>query len=257
VHEELLAGGNTHAEIVKIGDTVRRPTGHWTPGVHAVLHHLEARGYGNAPRVLGVDDRGREVLTYVAGTVVWPEHFSLVQTDSALADVAACIRSYHDAVADFDPADAFTWSDHGSDPRGPAEILCHNDLAPWNLVHGDDGVWTFIDWDLAAPGRRSWDMSLALLSFVSLMPDSGLTDAETIRRIAIFHESYGTDLFPDDALSVAVERCGHEAERIGRLGALGEQPYARLLAEGHYEIWQAAAEHIRALAPRWQVGISG
>ena len=48
--EEQLVGGNTHAEIVKISDTVRRPTGDWTPGVHALLKHLDTRGYDGAPR---------------------------------------------------------------------------------------------------------------------------------------------------------------------------------------------------------------
>jgi hypothetical protein len=255
--EELLAGGNTHAEIVKVGDTVRRPTGHWTPGVHALLRHLEAHGYDDAPRVLGLDDNAREILTYVPGTVVWPEQFALVQTDSGLTEVVASIRRFHDTVADFDLARAFTWSEHGSDPRGPAEILCHNDLAPWNLVHRHDGGWTFIDWDLAAPGRRAWDLSLALLSLAPLMPDSALSEAETLHRMSLFRESYGAEVFPVDVLAVAVERCEHETERIGRLGALGEQPYAKLLAEGHHEIWRAAAEHIYAHAPRWQVALTG
>ena len=250
--EERLEGGNTHAEIVRVGDTVRRPTGHWTPGVHALLRHLEARGYEGAPRVLGLDDQRRETLTHVPGAVVWPEHFALVRSETALAEVAVTIRRYHDAVADFEPPHDSSWAQNGSDPRGPAELVCHKDLAPWNLVHSVDGAWTFIDWDLAAPGRRSWDLSWALLSFVSLMPDSALTEAETVRRVAIFRESYGGDLFPDDVFEVAVERCEHESERIGRLGALGEQPYAKLLAEGHYEIWRSAAEHIRAHVLRWR-----
>ena len=106
--------------------------------------------------------------------------------------------------------------------------------------------WTFIDWDLAAPGRRSWDVSWALLSLVPLMPGTGLTDTETLHRIGVFRESYGADAFPADILSVALERCEHEAERISRLGAAGEEPYERLLAEGHYDTWRSAAEHVRA-----------
>jgi hypothetical protein len=256
VREEPLVGGNTHAGIVKVGETVRRPTGPWTPGVHALLAHLERCGYSGAPRVLGVDVQGREVLTYVTGSVVWPDHFGIVESDAALAEVAASIRAFHDAVASLPRLDGFAWSDRGADPRGPAEILCHNDLAPWNLVHGSDGSWTFIDWDLAAPGRRSWDLAWALLSLVPLMPNRAGTDARTRKRITTFRAAYGSVEFPTDVLAVAVERCQVEAERIARLGALGEEPYVRLLDEGHAVVWHDAATHIAARAPAWQSALS-
>ncbi len=162
---------------MRVGHTVRRPTGFWTPSVHALLSHLQDRGFTGSPRVHGLDEQGREVLDYVDGLIVWPDHFALVESDSALAEVASLIRNFHDAAASFNLFDRHAWSDRGADPVGPHEILCHNDLAPWNLVRGNGGDWTFIDWDLAAPGRRSWDIAWALLSFAPLMPDRGLADA--------------------------------------------------------------------------------
>ena len=87
--EERLEGGNTHAAIVRVGDTVRRPTGPWTPSVHALLRHLERSGFGGAPRVHGIDDQGREILDYVEGVVVHPDHDVLVLgDDSALVEIA-------------------------------------------------------------------------------------------------------------------------------------------------------------------------
>ncbi len=135
-------------------------------------------------------------------------------------------------------------------------MLCHNDLAPWNLVRGADG-WTFIDWDLAGPGRRSWDLAWALLSFVPLMPASQLSLVETRRRIHVFREGYGAAIFPADILDVAVERCGREAQLIHDLGFLGKPPYARLLAEGHLESWESAEAHIREHATHLSTAIVG
>jgi hypothetical protein len=254
VDEERLVGGNTHEEIVRIGDTVRRPTGSWTPGVHALLRHLASVGYDGAPTLLGFDEQGREILSFVSGTVVWPGHFSLVQTDEALAQVAASIRRYHDAAADF-RFDRFAWSDRGADPRGPSEVLCHNDLAPWNLVRSERGQWTFIDWDLAAPGRLAWDLAWALLSFTPLMPHSTLTDSQTRHRLTVFCNAYGTTL-PNDLLTVAIERCAYEAELIERRGKDGVEPYARLLAEGHAAIWRSAEAHVAAQHLQWQPALS-
>ena len=175
--EEALSGGNTHETIVRVGSTVRRPTGPWTPGVHALLSHLEHAGYTGAPRVQGVDRQGREVLDYIDGEVVHPHHRYLIEPDEALTRIAITIRRFHDAITGFVGGERFGWSDRGADPSGVAEILCHNDLAPWNLIHSTDDRWVFIDWDIAAPGRRSWDLSFALLSLVPLMPnDAPVTD---------------------------------------------------------------------------------
>lgn len=247
--EEPLAGGNSHGSVVRVGATVRRPAGPWTPAVHATLRHLERRGFP-APRALGFDAQGREMLTFVDGTVVWPDHVELVATDDALAAVARTIRSYHDAVDGFAVA-GHPWSDRGRDPTGSTEVLCHNDLGPWNLVHGPAGGWTFIDWDLVAPGRRSWDVSLALLGFVPLMHFSTLTDGETRSRLTVFRDAYGTDRFPLDALEVAVERCAIEARVITERGGAGEEPFTRLLAEGHADTWSAAAAHVEHNRSGW------
>ena len=67
--EETLHGGNTNV-VVRVGDTVRRQTGHWTPAVHALLAHLQSVGFADAPTVLGIDDQGREILPFVIGEVV-------------------------------------------------------------------------------------------------------------------------------------------------------------------------------------------
>jgi hypothetical protein len=64
--EEQLSGGNTNAAVVKVGSTVRRPTGPWTPRVHELLRRLESSGFEGAPRVRGIDERGREILTNLA-----------------------------------------------------------------------------------------------------------------------------------------------------------------------------------------------
>lgn len=225
-----------------MGDTVRRPAGAWTPAVHRLLAHLERAGFGGAPRALGIDDRGREIVGYVEGKIVWPDHPSLLAGDDALAQVARLIRSYHDAVAGFD-ADGSVWADLGADRTGPPELVCHNDLGPWNLIHRPDGSWAFIDWDLAAPGRRDWDLGWALLGLIPLTADRLLADDDIVRRLRVFAASYGVADLPS-VLEVAVERCVVEAAEIRRRGG-------RLLVEGHAEIWEASAERVRERAAAW------
>jgi len=67
-----LGGGNSGAEIVGIGDAVRRPAGFWSVSVDALLRHLRAVGYQGAPRTFGFDELGRHVFEYVEGEVLMP-----------------------------------------------------------------------------------------------------------------------------------------------------------------------------------------
>jgi aminoglycoside phosphotransferase (APT) family kinase protein len=235
---------------VRVGDTVRRPAGPWTPAVHALLGHLEAAHFDAAPRALGSDDDGREVVSYASGDVVWPDHFELLESDGALAEIAQLIRHYHDVAATFTPSADAQWWDLAADPSGVHEVVCHNDFAPWNLVHGDDR-WIFIDWDLAAPGRRSWDLGWALLSFIPLTPDRLLEDESIVRRLRVFMEAYGASVELEAALAAAAERGAHEAARIRGQANQGEQPFVKLRDEGHARIWAGAAEHVMANATRW------
>ena len=149
-----LSGGNVTAGIVRVGDTVRRPAGPWTPAVHGLLDHLHQRGFAGAPRALGMDDEGREILSFAEGVAAWPwDAFRTRATDAALRRVAELIDAYHAAVADYRPPADAAWSPIAPGRAAP-DTLCHNDLAPWNLILGPAGELTLIDWDLAAPGQH-------------------------------------------------------------------------------------------------------
>jgi hypothetical protein len=183
--------------VYRIGATVRRATGPWTPAVHALLRHLERSGYEHAPRALGIDDNGREILSYIEGFVPYAPDVPLqIWTGDALARAAVLVRRYHDAVASFEPPLDAAWR---VQPGAPAsgEIVCHNDLAPWNTVYDGFMPFAFIDWDFAAPAPRLWDVAYAAWRFVPLYSDGlpggdGRPDiAEQARRLRLFCDEYG------------------------------------------------------------------
>lgn len=100
--EEVLAGGNMTA-VVRVGDTVRRAAGPWTPAVHALLRHLRARGFRQAPEPLGIDQQGREILTLLPGRVATYPLPAFVWSDDTLVAVARLLAAYHDATVGFVP----------------------------------------------------------------------------------------------------------------------------------------------------------
>jgi|SRR5512132_488923 hypothetical protein len=122
--EQHLPGGLVNA-VVRIGDTVRRPPSPNATFVHALLGHFEQHGWDGAPRYLGMDADGREVLSYLDGHVGWaPRQPAAVSPDQSLAEVARLVRQFHDLTA-------------GTPLAGPAEVVCHNDLSPSNTVSRD------------------------------------------------------------------------------------------------------------------------
>ena len=100
---EGLPNTRNEGGVVRVGDTVRRPTGPWTPAVHALRTYLHESGYGFAPRPLGIDEAGREILTYIEGdTEMTPGSFARRVRFDALPEAARRLRQLHDLTAAFD-----------------------------------------------------------------------------------------------------------------------------------------------------------
>src|SRR5947207_15074862 len=160
-----IIGGNT-STVVRVGDTVRRNVGPWTPAVHALLRHLEYVGFTGAPRALGIDERNREVLSYLDGECgSYPLGPDWV-TDDALVAVATMLRMFHDAQFGFRPPPGAVWRSFGPPPPD-TEVICHHDAAPHNVIWRPDGTLALIDFDLASPGARIYDVAYAAWPWVA------------------------------------------------------------------------------------------
>ena len=103
--EERLEGGYVDG-AVRRGETVRRLAGPWTSAVHALLAYLADQGFAGAPRPLGFDEQGREVLTFLGGETIGHRKLrpAWVYAEDTLVQVAGWMRDYHQIVADFVPA---------------------------------------------------------------------------------------------------------------------------------------------------------
>lgn len=234
--EEIpLLGGNV-GTVVRVGDTVRRTTGPWTPAVHELLDHLERVGFEYSPRVRGFDDRGREILTYIEGETAvshpWP---AWAWSDTTLGQVAAIMRELHDAVADFRPFGDRVWR-FVTARLGVDQIACHNDIAPYNIVHRNGRVVGIIDWDLAGPAVASWDVAFAAWAFApihsaSLTRELG-APLDVARRIRLLYDAYG---LADRAgfLSLVADRMDASIVAIETFAARGEAAFVQMIADGH------------------------
>jgi len=166
--------------VIRVGDTVLRPTAPCWRATHALLAHLSAVGFDGAPRVLAVGPC-TETLTYIDGRAAVPPLAEETLTDTALVSVADLLRRYHLAAASFDPA-GYSWP-RPIPARFRTGLVSHNDVHPANLVFRDGRAVGLIDFDLAGPGSAAWDFAAAARSWVPLQDDQDITDS---RRGRVF-----------------------------------------------------------------------
>jgi len=196
--EESLPGGNQTAGVVRVADTVRRPAQPWSPAIRELLDHLDATVPGIAPRSLGQDDLGRDVFSFVEGTTGHYPLDAAMRSDDALVEAARLLRRYHDATVTLAHRSDLPWGylDPSPDRR---EVICHNDVAPCNILYRDGKPATLIDFDHAGPGPRVRDLAYAVYRFAPLASDASCrtfgwdTPPDRIRRARRFVEAYGMD----------------------------------------------------------------
>ena len=223
---EVSLGGNLN-DAVRVGDTVRRRAGPWTPAVHALLHYLEQAGF-EAPRALGTDDQGREVLSFMDGDA---ESGTLapippwVMADEHLVAAAILLRRYHDVVAAFRPPEDARWRYVAPTPF---EVVCHNDWSPWNALFRDGQLEAMLDWDLAGPGTRLWDVSKSAYFWAPLFEDlTSQSVPEKLRRVRLFLDAYRIE-DRRDFLTTLKLSLRHMAQFVDDQASLGDPGMQRL-----------------------------
>ena len=245
--EQELTGGNASGRVVRVGDTVRKPWIANTSAVQSYLRALRERGV-DAPKPLGSDQHGRQMVEYVNGTLALGQ---LPLGTGDLLRVGRMIRRIHDA-SEFVPV---------PDPAGwgmllPAEspnLMCHNDLAPWNLITGDR--WVFIDWDGAGPSTRLWDLAYAAQSFGMLFEGQPVDSAAT--RLRAIVDGYQADPSLRRALPAAMaQRTTAMFELLRSSSESGFQPWADMYVNGHGEHWRAAAAYVARHQAAWDRALS-
>ena len=244
----LTDGGPSVAGSVLLDGQVHRMAGPWTPAVHELLRHLEGVGFEGAPRPVGFDQIGREVLTWVEGQAPsspWP---CWMQTDRALEDLAVLLRRYHEAVSTFTPREEALWRCWIGSQGGP--IIRHGDLWPANVVFRSGRPIALIDWEFAQPGTPVDDLASAAKHWVPLMSD-GRGDKEGWRlpldrpaRLRLLCDAYGLDRSDLPELIAQVIRnadwCYMSHKTWGEAGV-----------PGFAEMWQQGSGDVILADQRW------
>ncbi|HEY7356622.1 MAG TPA: phosphotransferase [Ktedonobacterales bacterium] len=201
-----LAGGQITHGVVRIGTTVRRPQKSTAAFVHQLLLFLEAQGFSEAPRFLGIDEQGREILSYIPGHTLPGSGYKLA--DDLLIKTARLIRRLHDVTA-------------GSALADGREIVAHHDLGPHNTIFQRRQPVGIIDWDAAAPGTRLRDFANAVWCYVDVGQRAWPVEEEA-RRIKLMCAAYGWDdpVAIVNDIEADLQQALRNHQQAGRAGAI-------------------------------------
>jgi hypothetical protein len=240
---------------VRIGSTVRRPVGPWTPAVHALLGHLATAGFRETPRVLGFDRRHREVLTYLPGDVLSPDD-PVPVSDALLVDAMRWLRRYHEAVATF--RHPGPWR-NAARPAAVGEIICHHDLGTYNVSWQSSSRGPVLagvfDWDMAGPGRPLEDVAFAAWSWVPLYR-AGPAD-EVARRLALIASSYAGGFTPSQVLEAVMRRMDRSIRVIRDGQTAGDAGMLNLAAVGEPDRTERSLARLAARLPEIAARLPG
>jgi hypothetical protein len=199
--EEIPLGGGAMTDgVVRVGNTVRRPSRFATQLMRDVLVHLERAGFDAAPRWLGYDDHGRDILSWIDGQTftergqmhpyIGDQPGRVTFSNKQIAAVMRLLRRYHDTFSD--------------------GLICHGDFGPWNIVWRDQLPHAVIDFDNAYRGDAADDVAYALRTFISY-GFAAETPAELVRRTRLALQAYGATFDMPAILGheydLAEERC--------------------------------------------------
>lgn len=211
-----LPAGDVTVGVVRIGDTVRRPHQSTSAAVAAYLGHLESVGFAGAPRYLGRDRQGRDVLTFVEGEVPGDPVQDWAAHDAVLTGVGRLVRALHDASAGWQPDVDFSVAPgrpRPTLPEGEPRLVSHRDVTPQNVVFRGGLAHALIDFDLIGWTTRSLDLANTAMHWLPMSDprDRGpaYRDADVGLRLRLLVDGYGRDAVTGgDVLTACALRFG-------------------------------------------------
>jgi thiamine kinase-like enzyme len=246
---QILTGGNSNI-VVKQGATVLRNTGAWSPFIHSLLQYLTTNGFTESPMLLEATET-QERLSFIEGEV---GHYPLkpyMRSDEIVMEAAELLRRYHDLTQHVVvPAGAVF--QHAVHQGEPYEVICHNDFAPYNCVFRNNHLVGLIDFDVASPGTRLWDIAYAVYRYAPLANDAHCADQgwaqppDRAYRLKLFCDAYGLgDRAP------LVETVIHRLERL--------VAYMQVTSSNleHIPIYLADIAYIRDNQPHFMDALAG
>lgn len=242
---ERLTGGGLN-EVVRVGATVLRPIGSWSDTVHRLLDHLLTKGFTLAPAFHGLSDEGLEILDYLPGVTGGYPITAEASSDTALIGAARALRAFHDATTDFEFRSSDTWA---LPRQSPFEVICHNDFGPHNCVLRGDQIVGIIDFDVAGPGPRMWDVAYALYRWAPMssltITNANSSIAEQASRVRLFCDKYGLDeASRARVVDATIARLHAMRAYMRSEGRRGSQAYVRMLLEGHDRVYERDISYI-------------
>ena len=221
--------------VKRVGNTVIRPAGPWTPSIHDLLNHLERKQFPYSPKAISIEKSpNRETVSYIDGEVAmrpWP---ACLLAKEGIVAIAKMLLNYHHLVADYTPRPNSIW-------RVPdvqwkqGMIVRHGDLGPWNIVWKSERLTGLIDWDFAEPGYPIEDLAQAAWDCVPLYApkrsiQAGVAPSEQMARLKILCKSYGADV--EATINAVSKMQEKEFFRIEEFGKLNKEPWKTLLHKG-------------------------
>ena len=236
--ESKLPFGNV-SNTVKIGDAVHRDTGPWTPAIHALLEYLHEHHFDYAPRVLGIDEKDREILSFLDGEAAvrpWP---SVLFSNDGICQAARLLRQYHDIVSGFRPTINAEWR-IGKIKLEPNQVILHGDLGPWNTIWQGEILTGLIDWDFAHPGERIEDLAQLAYYFIPLRGEDGWKKAgfkdrpDFGNRLRNLVDAYGM-YSPAEVINELFNYLENDRQRVQKMANRGIKPWTDFVERGDIE----------------------
>ncbi|MFG1710996.1 phosphotransferase [Nonomuraea sp. M3C6] len=186
--EEPLTAGKNAVEVVRVGDTVRRARDAGAAFAALVLTHLESVGYPHAPRYLGIDEHGRDILSFIQGTTT--DH-PTQRAHGAYAGGGRMLRELHEVTA-------------GHFLAADKECVIHGDPGPFNTIFQQGLPVAFIDWSSCRPGARLEDLGYMAWTWC-IQSQGRVPITEQARHLRELRDGYGF-IEPEQLLDAMVRR---------------------------------------------------